>query len=198
MPKEKLLTFVSVTFQQMPFILPSFVYQLLAQDNDQWKAIIIHDGLSTDGSREFMEDVVSRYPEHFTYLESPERVGNWGHKNRHTALMMVDTPWVAMTNADNQYCYAFVKHFIGDMTDGKTDAQVFPISHSYFGYEPFYRGFGCGATDLMQFIIRTEMAQAVGFTSELHHADGVFLEALKTAFPNMRLGVRNGLFGFHN
>jgi hypothetical protein len=197
MPSEKILTFVSVTYNQMPAVLPAFVYNLLSQDWDNWKAIIIHDGPSTDGSKEFMEDICSKYPQ-ITYLESEERVGNWGHKNRHKGLMMVDTPWVTLTNTDNQYCHGFVHHLMGDMTSNRYDALTWLISHSYFGYEPFYRGFGCGATDLMQFAVRTEMAQAVGFTSELHHADGVMIEDLKRCFPNMRIGHQNGCFGTHN
>lgn len=195
---EKVLTFVVASYNQMPHVLPAFVHNLLAQSWDNWVAVIVHDGPSTDGTREFMGDIISKYPGFFTYVEPEVRAGNWGHRYRHTGLMMVDTPWVTLTNADNQYCYDFVHHLMGDMQSGKWDCLQWWISHSYFGFEPFYRGFGCGATDLMQFAVRTEMAQAVGFTSELHHADGIFVDQLKLNFPNMRLAVHKGNYGIHN
>jgi glycosyltransferase involved in cell wall biosynthesis len=199
MASEKVLTFVAVTYHQMDrFILPSFVYNILGQTWDNWKLIILHDGPSSDGSKEFMEQIVAQYPDQVTYIESETRENCWGHQNRALGLSLVDTPWVTFTNVDNQYCWDFVHHLWGDMTNGRHDVICFRIAHNYFGYKSFYNWFDMSQCDMMQFAVRTEMAKTAGFNHRVHEADGLFIRDLNRCFPNLRLVVHEGTYGIHN
>lgn len=195
-----LVTVVAVTYGHMPFKLPSFVYQMLDQSSDRFKLVVIHDGPSSDGTREFMEQIAANYPDHVKYIEtearqhSPEEPApccnhmmghGWGHYNRELGLAEVDTEWVWFQNCDNQVVPKAVEVLQGAMLDPKVDVVWFGLVHNYMGYEAFKRDFANCACDMAQFIVRTEIARKVGFNHRCFIADGLFIEDIKKANPNL-------------
>jgi hypothetical protein len=153
---------------------------------------VIHDGPSTDGTREFMEDIASKHA-NIKYLESEERGNCWGHQNRAWGLTMVDTPWVSFTNGDNQYCYKFMDYMEKNLDERFLDVVTFVTAHSYFDYKPFYIMFSNSQCDLAQFAVRTQVARTVGFNHRDFAADAHFIEEIKVTYPNYRLKHLHGM-----
>lgn len=176
---NKLITVVAVTYGQMPYKLPAFVYNILGQHLDCWKLIVLHDGPSIDGTKEFILGL--NHPD-ITYVESDIRGNCWGHQNRHTGLMMVDTPFVWFQNCDNLITYDATRYLHPHLND-TVDLVTFPIVHSHFDYSAFYQGFAYGQMDMAQFVVRTSLAQSVGFNHRDFAADGWFIEDLKSKYP---------------
>jgi hypothetical protein len=130
----------------------------------------------------------------------PELRGyGWGHYNRARALETVDTEWVWFQNADNQVIPRAVEvlnNFIEQVPDA--DCIVWPILHNYRNYEPFLDGFGNCQTDMSQFIVKTDLAKAVGFNHRCFIADGIFLEELKAYKPDLKVYKQPIILGIHN
>jgi len=182
------ITVAAVTYGQMPWVLPSFVYSVLAQTDSRWKLIVAHDGPSIDGTREFMESIIKQFPDKVRYFETSERENCYGHNLRDLMIPMVDTEYLLLTNGDNLICHTAVSRLLASFDKGQDwDVIHFPLVHSHFKYTRFKHRFAYGCCDISQFIIKSEMAKKVGFRSREFAADGVYIEHLKTAFPNMRL-----------
>jgi len=196
---DKLITIVAPTYGHMPHKLPAFVHSILGQSFQRMKAIILHDGPSEDGTREFMTEIAAKYPDVIRYVETsqrqhfPEQQSGWGHYLRAMGQDMVDTPWIWHQNADNQLIFAAIEHLMWVMEDKledgspKWDLGYFPIIHSYFGYTPFMHWLAFSQCDLAQIIVRTEVSKKAGFNHRTFAADGHWIEDIKATHPNLRV-----------
>lgn len=193
-----MITIQAVTYKHMPHKLTCFMHNVLAQSDNNWKLIVGHDGPSEDGTKEYMTRTISGRLESIFYIESPKRENCWGHNLRADMLAMINTPYVWFTNCDNLMVYDAISILNEACRSGNWDVIYFPIAHSHYGYEYFKRSFAYSAADMCQFIVKTELAQKVGFNDRGFAADGVFIEQLKGTYPNLKILELKSILAIHH
>lgn len=176
------LGIISVTYQHSEAQLMVFINSLLAQTNQDWQCLIIHDGPidNTMPIHKVMQWLETKPPEvkgKFQFAASPERGNCWGHQNRELGIKFTNTPWVLITNCDNYYTPVFVERVLSK-AEGY-DMVYCDTLHSHHDYD-YQKSFPViGHMDMGAFIVKTEIAKAVGFPSREFSADGFFIESIK-------------------
>ena len=126
------------------------------------------------------------------YQATEKRYNDFGHSLRAIGLEKLESKkddWVLFTNGDNYYCPAFVQEMLEpienhpDMNIGvvfcdmvhshnRTDSS----SKSTYGYfETDFKPYKC---DIGAFIVRQDIAKAVGFNHRNNEADAEFIKEL--------------------
>lgn len=198
------LEIIAVTYQQRGSALPVFIYSLVGQTSKEFKCSIYNDGPSIDGTKEFMESIITQYPDNFSYHESAERLNVHGHQNRAEGIRNSTCPILHLTNADNYQVPTFVENIINNFNN--TDALTFNTLHSYFNYCLWDNSpFAIARTDMAGFAIRSDIAKAVPFDpgrpwnkDKDFAADGHWIERIRVAYPNLKLKHLNMCLGVHN
>lgn len=185
MSRDKTLAISIATYAQGEFVLPSLIYGLLSQTSDAFHAYITHDGPSIDNTKVFMEGIVGKYPDLFSYHETARRRNQWGHEGRALTLANCKEPYITFTNGDNIYCKDYVKSVLYYLNAHKgLDVLTVGITHNYFNYTPFPgNDFAICKTDFMNFVVCTDKARQVGLVIDQFACDGIFCEQMKTKFP---------------
>ena len=134
----------------------------LRQTNPHWDLRIMHDGFPPQQVSE-IANLFGDERIHFEY--SKERNGFWGHPNRKMMLEQLDcedTDFVYLTNDDNIIVPAFVEQMLGVVTE-KTGLVMCDMLHNYCNYEYKVSQMAVGFVDMGAFIVRADVAKAVGF-----------------------------------
>lgn len=205
---KKTLAIIAPTFNQMKCFLPAFVNCLISNieyENrlqkfkcDDFVAYIGNDGESKDGTREYMQEIIKRYPENFIYFETKERKNKFGHNVRQEALNMCNEEIVMFQNVDNLICCGAVKIITDIYKENKCDIIINAIAHSYNNFE-FFSGkeFAPNKTDFSNFSIRTELAKKIGIDVNSYAADAVFCKKIKQVFTNLNVITINKILSIH-
>ena len=146
----------------------------LRQTNPNWDLRIMHDGFPPKQVSEIMNLFGD---ERIKFEYSKERNGFWGHINRKSMLEELeceDTDFVLFTNDDNIIVPAFVEQMLGVVTEN-TGFVFCDMIHNYANYEYKTSAIQVGYIDMASFIVRADVAKAVGFnhTSEFC-GDGLY------------------------
>lgn len=176
---------------------PQIISCLLLQTHKNWQLYLIHDGPAPDS-------VKSSVPEddRIKFIETPARVGNWGHKNRQTALQEYDLgDYVLVTNSDNYYTPVFIEYILKGFKRSHTAVAVYcsDMVHSYKAWQTIPCRLERGFLDAGGVVVRSEVAKEVGWRdTETHSADWVYFQdiAMKYSWSNF-LSVKGNLF-VHN
>lgn len=180
--------------------LDVFIGSLLLQTCRDWTLEVWHDGQVEGDVRQIMERYKS--DKRVVLRWSDTRVGLWGHPNRKTGLdglQCSEGDYILITNADNYYTPNFVEDML-DMTGSEVGIVFCDTIHSHlrWGYQ---RSVLCeGGLDMGCGIVRSDVAQRVGFPWENFSADGKYFEACAkecTARGLVAVHIEKGLF-VHN
>lgn len=205
----KEITVVAVTFnhgRKLNVFLDSLLEQHIPERS--WNCIILHDGsvssedpearTSAAATRRTMAPYLHEFPLEFQYVESPERENQWGHSLRAQGLDMVHTPYVHITNCDNQYNYGWLERVLPRLKQTRADLLYWPCSHSYKEFDLFDVSLSAGRIDFCNYVLRTDKAQALGFPWRHFEADGAQIEAFVRAYPDAVYHKMTGIFSTHN
>jgi hypothetical protein len=217
------LTIVAVTFGQAAHHLPVLLHSLELQTRRDFKVEVWHDGpITCEHSKESASDTQylvkslfnsGEFPCTFnlTYIESDVHYHypgkeDWGHTLRAQALEKVDTEWINLTNGDNYYTPKFVEFMLSEAEKSDLDFVFCDLLHNY----PNVNGDGRGAyhvldsrahvnrIDMCNFIVKTKLAQEVGFNHRGRDADGLFVMDLRAKYPELKIGKLTSVLMVHN
>ncbi len=182
-----------------PTDLKRLVYDFILQTDPRWHMRIIHDGIPPDGIERYIRGLKDPRIE-FDYTKKVN--GYWGHPNRR--MMLNEThgdpgDYVLITNDDNQYVKAFVEIMLGLCTSNIGFVACDTV-HNYFNYDILHTQVRVGAIDMGSFIVRLDVARAVGFNHDVEVADGLYAEECAAECRRRKLrvlGINKALF-IHN
>lgn len=196
---EKNLLIAAVTFGHMPTQLPAFVSSVVNQTRteDDWELMVAHDGtelekddeIAATSARETSEYLCSMQDKHGSRIQhqykSP-RANQYGHNLRELMLQECEAKYINFQNADNQLFPVFVQELLQPALDYDFDFVMCNLVHNYalgkhYGALDSYPQ--TNFIDMANFIVKTEIAQKVGFAWRDFAADGMFVEALMKEIP---------------
>jgi hypothetical protein len=146
----------------------------LVQTDPKWEMHIIHDGSAPQEVRDIIPD-----DPRITFYETERRLKNYGHPNRRYLLNNVECntdDFILITNDDNYYVPEYVRYMRQSATLG-VGIVYNDCLHNYYLYDVLKSKMQTNYIDMGSFIVRADVAKAVGFTSDEFHADGIYAEA---------------------
>jgi GT2 family glycosyltransferase len=165
---------IAVAYRR-PEPLEILVKSFRVQTNKNWTLRIIHDGPPLDGMEEFCESLKDPRIE-FDYTKNVN--GFFGHVNRSMMLQNTEAEsgdYVLITNDDNYYVPLFIEIML-EMCNPKVGFVFCNTVHNYMRYDVLQTQIRVGRIDMGSFIVRVDVAKAVGFNHTVEVADGIYAE----------------------
>lgn len=195
--KGNKVTFICTIYNSYPQIISS----LICQTHNNWELILIHDGPNETG----LKKLVNGDPR-INYIETKERIGNWGHYYRQWALNEIrqgnlpDTDYIVITNADNYYTPVFIEYMLkGFKTHTAVATYCETMTHSYKAWQVIPCRVERGYLDSGGVIVKKDIAVEIGWRDvEAHSSDWTYFSdiAAKYSAKNF-IPVKGNLF-VHN
>lgn len=161
-PMPGKITFICLIYNSYPQIISS----LICQSYKNWELVLIHDGPNSTGLKEMITD------ERIKYIETEERVGNWGHALRQWALnevkenrMAADSDYIVITNADNYHVPEYCQYMLDGFINKPAAVAVYcsAMVHSYVHWNIIHCTPKLGFIDCAGVMVRKEVAADVGW-----------------------------------
>jgi len=196
-----MITVVATAFKEKNS-LPMFIGSLLCQTNNNWKAIIFHNGIDAEMENIF-DTITDLYPDldinnKFEFFFCEENNGFWGAKNRDFVLKnLVDTKYILNSSVQDYFVPIAIEEIL---KAGDADLIYFNSINHLFGYErPLDSKLETGWIDWGNFAVKTEIAKQVGINKpEDFCADGHFVQdLLKSGSINIKYKI-NKILTIHN
>lgn len=153
----------------MPILIPS----LLAQRDDRWEAIVVHDGQSDawDHWTEFFADPRIRF------RSTRDRGNLWGHDIREMVIEQEELHgrYVHLSNCDNY----LVPTAVGKINQQTSDVVAWGQIHNYIDYNVLHPRLQLGAIDLASVAVRTDLVKSIGFKWRDNEADWLWLQEVQ-------------------
>jgi len=147
----------------------------LNQTDHMWELHVIHDG---PASMQIQEVIRQREDPRLYFYQTDTVNGKWGHPNRRFMLEKIEadaSDYILITNDDNYYIPTFVKLIQQHMKPG-VGMIYYNTLHSYFNYTVHTSQPKVGRIDMGAFVVRADVAKAVGFKHDKEIADGMYCE----------------------
>lgn len=169
---ESLKVIVVAYFRPLP--LQIMINCFRVQTDPRWEMHIIHDGPAPEDVKNILPD-----DPRVIFYETSHRLKNYGHPNRRRMLndiQAIPQDFILITNDDNYYVPEFVRYM---RQEAKPNVGIIynDCLHNYMSYEVLKSKMQTNAIDMGSFVVRADIAKAVGFTSDAFHADGIYAEA---------------------
>jgi hypothetical protein len=185
------LEIVAVAFERLGE-LSVFVQSILNQTSDRWALRVIHDGPNRE-FRNLMQNYKRYNPEKINFSETTQRYNDYGHSLRQLGIQESSAEFLMLTNADN-YLIPRAVEYIHQAVQGRpVDVVLYDMIHSHYcpggrmlpEYSYFETHYSRGSIDIGAAVVRTALAQRVGFRDKSHDGDASFFEDLvPAAAPN--------------
>lgn len=98
---------------------------------------------------------------------------DWGHDKRSKGLGLATSEWVGFFNDDDRYANDYIEKMLGA-------AETHTAVYCAWPYSPDC-SFALGQSTSGNFIVKTELAQRVGWRHRHYEADGMFIEEVVRA-----------------
>lgn len=174
----KTLKVMAVAFER-PIPMRILIDCFLVQTNPNWELLIVHDGVASKAVRE----VAYNYADEprVRYFETFKRKQQYGHPNRQTYLKSIEyseDEFILLTNDDNFYCPVYVQYMLESIQEN-TGMVYCDTVHSHFKYNVLKTLVAVDHIDIGSFIVRADIAKAVGFNHFEFNGDGMYAEECK-------------------
>lgn len=190
---EPLVTFVATAHQESSYNRP-FANSLLAQTDNEWKAVEWHNGSSNGKSQVILTEQV-------IYKCSTEDTGMYGCVNRQTAIEECDTEYIIQTSVQDYWLPQAVQFINEALQKHKPDILIWnSINHLVDPCQVLDAQLAWSKLDWGNFTIRTDIAKQIRIQGEQYCADWLFVkEALdrKLVDPKKVLKL-NAVLTIHN
>ena len=164
-PSKTLVTFICPIYNGYPQIISS----LITQTHKNWRLLLIHDGPAS--VKYNIED------ERITYIETKERIGNWGHGLRAWALDNMDelspgTDYVVITNNDNYHVPVYTEYMLRELENNpeKVASYCSEMVHSYKAWQVIPCSLQLGFIDCAGVMVKKEVACEIGWKDITSHS----------------------------
>lgn len=179
---------IAVTYGQNE-ILKCFINSIKSQTSDNWRLVIIHDGPNQKLQNELNKENYL-IKDKIEFIQHPFRTENYGHLLRKWSLdNVVKNDYVLLTNGDNYY----TPNMIEEVSEKTEDLIYFDAVHSHptkvnhnkstYGY--FNSQLKRSHVDMGNVVIRSSLAQKVGFNSIGYAADWDYFEEVLKLSPTI-------------
>ena len=199
------ISIVAVTYGHTKHQLNRFINDWLCQEYENWELWLVHDGPNLD-----VQKLIEGYNDpRIIYKNSAERLGNWGHPNRRDFTAQVLSPFVHITNADNQYMPKFLSILMQEIKERDLDMVLCWANHNYPGVQPennepqvaynILRAHpSINRTDFCNFIVKTELVNKTGWNHiDYTGQDGMLAQEI-VAWHMAKWWVYPGVLCTHN
>jgi len=159
---------------ERPITMCGLIDSLIVQTNPNWELTIVHDYKASDD----VWGVIWNHDDpRVIFVESETRTENYGHVNRRAMLenMPSSDGFLLMTNDDNYYVPVFIEYFLREVEPDVGMVYCDSV-HSHFEYNHHKTKIQVDHIDIGSFIVRTDIAKAVGFHGVEFNADGYYAE----------------------
>jgi hypothetical protein len=167
------IAFICPVFNSYPEIISS----LINQTHKHWHLFLIHDGPCSMNLKSIVE---ATGDSRITYIETPERQGNWGHGYRQeylTKLKDSDFDYVVITNSDNHHTPTYCEYMLKGFTNGQVAVYHSQMIHSYVAWKIIECRLQQGYVDCAGVMVRKDVACSVGWRDvDAHSADWIYFE----------------------
>lgn len=168
-------------YKDYPVVLAS----LIAQNEQNWEGILIHDG-PCDGTCSEDEKEIERYKNEprIKFFETDRCHHDYGHAAREYGLGKVaaDSEFIVFTGADNYYIPDFLKYMIQPFKRPEVGGVYCNCLHNIIKYEKMECTFAMAHIDSGNFMTRTKYAQIVGWKYRNYEADWMFMRDIARLF----------------
>lgn len=178
---------------------PQIISSMICQTYKDWELYLIYDGVGED----YIRDYVNFYKdERIKYIETQERVGNYGHPIRQKYLNEIknsDADFVVITNGDNYHTPNYLESLINGFEPDTVATYCDSMVHNYFGWGSMNVELDCGHIDCACVMIRKDYACKVGWNDVVSHtADWKYFEDIGKAYGWEKWKKVNGCLLIHN
>ena len=175
------------------------IYDFRCQTNPNWTLHVIQDGPEFKDTQKFVKSLKDP---RVTFITTRKVNGHFGFPNRDMMIKKIKGEpgdFVLHTNDDNQYVPVFVDMFLRNCNE-KTGFIFCNTLHSYFHYEILYTRIKVCYIDMGSFIVRLDVARAIGFSQVSEVADGIYAEecAAECRKRGLDIKVINKALFIHN
>lgn len=196
-PRPPTVTFICTIYNTYPQIVSS----LLLQTYRDWRLVLIHDGPSSNGTATYIPD-----DPRITYIETPARVGNWGHKNRQWALKEIkegrlsQPDFICIGNSDNYLVPVFCERMLSGFKNAATVATYTgSMVHSYKNWDVIPCRFERGYIDCAGVMVRANVACEIGWNDvDSHSADWNYFQDIAKRYGQQNFVKVGGTLLIHN
>ena len=119
---------------------------------------------------------------------------DWGHDKRAKGVEWATGDYLGFFNHDDEYELDYIEKMLRKAADTGADAVYCGWTGDFGNPWP---SFGLGSSTSGNFIVRTELAQEVGYTERTYEADGHFINALANRAENGIEFVNEVLYHHH-
>lgn len=181
---------------------PQIISSLLLQTHENWELILIHDGPNKTGLKQLIPGDTR-----INYIETKERLGNWGHGLRQWALNEIregrlsQPDFIVVSNADNYLAPVFMKYMLTGFNKAHTSVATFcsHMVHSYKDWQVIPCKLEQGFIDCSGVMVRKEIACEVGWRDTKNHsADWTFFSDIASRYSASNFIKVNGCLLIHN
>lgn len=174
---------VCITSHKKDRELFTLLHALLAQNHQNFEVIITHDTFDAV-MMERITDFMKATTLPITLKFTRKWYKDWGASLRERTLPELTSEWVLLTNEDNYYVPVWLDHVM-PVAD-RADMIMWDMIHSYErpggrnqdAYQWFQTFPQVGHADMGCFMVRTRLAQQVGFLDKTADADGIYCRAV--------------------
>jgi glycosyltransferase involved in cell wall biosynthesis len=185
----KKITIVCVSYKRYKNI-PILIHSFLAQTLQNFKLLVIHDGPDAEMDT-LLRPYKEKHPDIFDYRFTDTRFNDYGHSLRDIGIKLADTEYILLTNDDNYYCPKFLEYmFLPIQNESPPPDIVFcdmihshnnPGDRQQLPYNFFETQPAKNSIDIGCFIVRTDLAEAVGFRDKGFAGDATYFEDVAQA-----------------
>lgn len=156
---------------------PQIISSMILQTHKDWELHLIHDGEAD----QFLRDYVALVnDDRIKFVETKERVGNYGHSYRQQYLKELrksDGDFIVITNGDNYHTPNFLESMVKGFKDGVVATYCDSMVHSYFGWGVINCRMERGFIDCANVMVRKDVACHIGWNDiESHSSDWTYFE----------------------
>jgi glycosyltransferase involved in cell wall biosynthesis len=169
--------------------LDIFINSVLEQTDPNWKLSVYHDGPANTKTLAIINRLAD---ERIFFYQTATRANQFGHNLRELGIKQATEKYINQQNADNYLTPKFVELMLAPTKEADLDLIYCDILHSYpnvnfDGKGPYnvLNSFPCmNRIDIANFIMKTELAQAIGFPWRDYAADGIFIDQFMKLYGN--------------
>lgn len=171
--KNPLVSIIVPVYDHYPVVVTS----LLLQTYQNFEIIVVHDGPIPE---DFKKIITGFDSSKIRLLNTSKRFDDWGHTPRSFGLRQVNekSKFVVFTGADNYYVPKFLELMLAAFTNDQTTAAYCNLLHNYWDWTLINTKLVMGSIDCGCVMVRTEIAQEIGWKHRKHIADWLFMDEL--------------------
>lgn len=191
-PESPKVTVICPVYNSYPEVISS----MICQTYKNWELLLIHDGPNETGLELLINTIND---DRIKYIETPVRIGNWGHSYRSEYIQKATGQYLVITNADNHLTPVYLEYMLKGFGDGVIATYCESMVHSYKAWGIIACSLKRGYIDCAGVMVKTSAAKQVGWNNTVEHsADWIYFQDLINKFGAKAFMKVKGCLLIHN